>query len=199
MKSGKQSANGEKLRENGELVAFRAKRNAVTWLMNNARKEFYTNFINENSSDQKKLFNASKQLFNRTRDDGLPPNVDSVAFASDIGKFFVQKIINIRRSLDDSASLHQETIDLPLLDAALPVVEESEPGRKRWSFHSSKSLEWILFSRTLGLLATYPLCQNLLKELHSIRRMFTCQLITFILVLNLHIERITAQRLRCSK
>ena len=25
-----------------DLVAFRAKRNAVTWLMNNARKEFYT-------------------------------------------------------------------------------------------------------------------------------------------------------------
>ena len=101
-----------------DLVAFRVKRNAVTWLMNNARKEFYTNFINENSSDQKKLLNASKRLFNRTRDDGLPPNLDSVAFASDIGKFFVQKIIKIRRSLDDSASLHQETIDLPLLDAA---------------------------------------------------------------------------------
>ena len=131
MKSGKQSANRKAERKwrasklELDLIAFRAKRNAVTWLMNNAREEFYTNFINENSSDQKKLFNASKRLFNRTRDDGLPPNVDSVAFACDIGKFFVQKIINIRRSLDDSASLHQETIDLPLLDAALPVVEES--------------------------------------------------------------------------
>lgn len=43
-----------------DLVVFKAKRNAVTFLMNKARREFYTNFIEENSDDQKKLFRASK-------------------------------------------------------------------------------------------------------------------------------------------
>ena len=40
------------------------KRNAVVSLMNKARKEFYTNFIEENSCDQRKVFKASKSLLN---------------------------------------------------------------------------------------------------------------------------------------
>ena len=38
-----------------DLTIFKAKRNAVVSLMNKARKEFYTNFIEENSCDQRKL------------------------------------------------------------------------------------------------------------------------------------------------
>ena len=34
----------------------------TTCLMNKARKEFYSNFIDKNSGDQKKLFHASQRL-----------------------------------------------------------------------------------------------------------------------------------------
>lgn len=68
--------------------------------MNKARREFYSNFIDENSGDQKKLSRASQRLFNRTMDDGLPPNLDSRTFSNELGKFFVQKIDTIRTQLD---------------------------------------------------------------------------------------------------
>jgi len=77
-------------------AAFKVKRNA----MNKARREFYTNFIEENSKDQKKLFAASKCLQNRGSADCLPSTIDKAQFAEDIGKFFVQKIVNIRSRLD---------------------------------------------------------------------------------------------------
>ena len=83
-----------------DLAAFKAKRNLTTCLINKARREFYNNFIDENSGDQKKLFRASQRLFDRTMDDGLPPNLDSRTFSNDLGKFFVQKIDTIRTQLD---------------------------------------------------------------------------------------------------
>lgn len=83
-----------------DLVVFKRKRNAATKLMNRARQEFYTKFINENSENQGKLFKASKRLFNPSSDSGIPSNIDSAVFANGIGSFFAQKIVNIRRRLD---------------------------------------------------------------------------------------------------
>ena len=80
-------------RSDSDLAAFKVKRNAATALMNNARREFYTNFFEENSGDQKKLFAASNRLLNRGSSDCLPLTIDRAQFAEDIGKFFVQKIV----------------------------------------------------------------------------------------------------------
>ena len=57
------------------LAAFKVKRNATTALMNKARREFYTNFIEEKSKDQKKLFAACNSLLNRGSADPLPPTI----------------------------------------------------------------------------------------------------------------------------
>ena len=89
-----------KSRLESDLAAFIAKRDFTTRVMNKSRREFYSNFIDENSGDQKKLFRASQCLFNRTMDDGLPPNLDSSTFSKDLGKFFVQKIDTICTQLD---------------------------------------------------------------------------------------------------
>ena len=47
-----------------DLVVFKAKRNLTLHLMNEARRTYYTQFIDDNSSDQSKLFRASKSLLN---------------------------------------------------------------------------------------------------------------------------------------
>ena len=86
-------------RLDSDLAAFKVKRNAATALMNKARREFYTNFIEENSGDQKKLFAASNRLLNRGSADCLPPTIDRAQFAEDFGKFFVRKIVNISSRL----------------------------------------------------------------------------------------------------
>ena len=86
------------------LAAFKVKRNATTTLMSKARREFFTNFIEENSKDQKRLFAASNRLLNRGSADCLPPTIDKAQFAEDIRKFFVQKIVNIGSRLDSDGA-----------------------------------------------------------------------------------------------
>ena len=79
--------------------------------MNKARKEFYSYFIDENSGDQKKLFRASQRLFNRTVDNGLPPNLDSRTFSNDLGKYFRDKIDTIRTQLDTDQQTDSYQVD----------------------------------------------------------------------------------------
>ena len=72
--------------------------------MATARLEYYTNMIEENKGDQRKLFKTCKRLFGQHCDDGLPPNIDCKTFASNMGKYFEQKILNIRRQFDNDLS-----------------------------------------------------------------------------------------------
>ena len=62
-----------------------------------SRCEFYKNFINENSSDQRKLFSATKKLLNHTDEVPYPPFNDKLKFANEMGFYFIEKTVNIRR------------------------------------------------------------------------------------------------------
>lgn len=65
-----------------------------------ARRYFYADFIKDNSCDQRKLFCATKRLFNNPCDDGLPPNLHTATLANDIGKYFVVKVETIKHKID---------------------------------------------------------------------------------------------------
>ena len=71
---------------------FKLLRNKVVFLMNKPRHEFYTDFVNNISGDQYKLFAATKKLLNQTADTLFPPHSDKFALANDIGSFFIKKI-----------------------------------------------------------------------------------------------------------
>ena len=71
-------------------------RNRVTFLSNKARSDYYTNFITENSTDQRRLFRTSKSLLNLSKGSGLPLSTNYYQLAYDFGKFFAQKIADIR-------------------------------------------------------------------------------------------------------
>ena len=73
----------------------------IVSLMNKARKDFYTYFIEENSCDQRKLFKAGKSLLYCKPCNAIPPDIDEKQFAENIGKFFVQKLLDIRKRLDN--------------------------------------------------------------------------------------------------
>ena len=107
-----------------DLAAFKIKRNATTALMNKARREFYTNFIEENSKDQKKLFAASNRLLNRGSADCLPPTIDKAQFAEDIGKFFIQKIVNIRSRLDSQGDADYHKHDTEDIESSFVHLTE---------------------------------------------------------------------------
>lgn len=91
-----------KLRDHFEI--YKSKKNYAILLMNRARKTFYTDFVLENASDQRKLFKAAKTLFSQKNDLNFPEYNDSNMLANDIGEFFIQKIENIRTELDLSAA-----------------------------------------------------------------------------------------------
>ena len=83
-----------------DFADYKKKKNYVTNLMNKSRQDFYSKFIEENSTDQRKLFGASKKLLGthallRYRD-----HLERTVLATDIGKFFVRKIEHIRRDID---------------------------------------------------------------------------------------------------
>ena len=79
-----------------------SKRNHVIYLMNNERKTYYGKFIEENSSNQSKLFRESKRLLNIQADKTLPPHTNAVKLANDMGDYVVHKITAIRSKLADS-------------------------------------------------------------------------------------------------
>jgi hypothetical protein len=84
--------------------------------MNQARQNFYRQFISENSHDQRKLFRAAKGLFRHDSDPTFPHYNDSTALSNDLGQFFAQKIINIRSELDRASTYEQVVLpDMPLV------------------------------------------------------------------------------------
>ena len=86
--------------------------------------EFYTYFIEENSGDQKKLFAASNRLLNKGSADCLPLTIDRAQFAKDIGKFFVQKIVNIRTRLDCHGTVNYHKPDIEGIESSFVHLTE---------------------------------------------------------------------------
>ena len=82
-----------------DLAVFKAKRNLTLHLLDEARRTYYTQFIDDNSSDQSKLFRASKSLLNLQADRALPPHNDALSLANEMGEFFIRKITAIRSQL----------------------------------------------------------------------------------------------------
>ena len=68
----------------------------MTFLSTKVRSDYNTNFITENSTDQRTLFRASKSLLNLSKGSGLPLSTNDYQLANDFGKFFAQKIADIR-------------------------------------------------------------------------------------------------------
>ena len=69
-------------------------KNYVIYIMNNARRTSYSQFIEENSSNKSKLFRESKRLLNIQTD-----KTNAVKLANDMGDYFVHKITAVRSKL----------------------------------------------------------------------------------------------------
>ena len=150
-----------------DLAAFKAKRNFTTRLMNKARREFYSNFIDENSGDQKKLFRASQRLFKRTMDDGLPPNLDSKTFSNDLGKFFVQKIDTIRTQLDTD----QQTDSYPEDDTS--SADETVPPFPTFTMLSVRDVKQLIQNSTLKSCPLDPMPSTLVSKCEDLLPVLT--------------------------
>ena len=102
--------NAKRLRRNAEktwratrlsvdLAAFKKERNRVVNLMNETRRVYYNQFIEDNSTDQRRLFAASKSLLNMKKDRSLP-HIPFHFWQTIWVSFFIAKITNIRSKLN---------------------------------------------------------------------------------------------------
>ena len=72
----------------------------MTYFKNQVKQTFYTNFIDENSTDHKRLFRATKQLLAKKEELSFPNYQDKSKLADDMDGFFVPKINRIRSDID---------------------------------------------------------------------------------------------------
>ena len=113
-----------------DLNIFKSYRNRVTYFKNQVKQTFYTNFIDENSTDHKRLFRATKQLLAKKEEWSFPNYQDKSKLVNDIGSFFVRKINRIRSDID------AVDIDLSVRNA-LPSDQEVDAAH---TFHSFQPL-----------------------------------------------------------
>ena len=151
-----------------DLAVFKVKRNAVNNLMNKARQAFYTKLIEDNSCNQRKLFRASKRLFNQSQGDELPPNLHAPTFANDVGKYFVSKIDTIQRQID------ADIIDLPA--SAFTTADgfnRSTPSLSAFKILSANSVKSLIHNSTLKSCPLDPMPPRLVSRCDALLPIIT--------------------------
>ena len=70
--------------------------------MNEARKVFFTELVEENCTDQRKLFLVTKGLLGREKVMEYPQFDDKITLVNKFSDFFIQKIDTIQTKLDNT-------------------------------------------------------------------------------------------------
>jgi len=84
-----------------DMMAYKKIKNLTNRLMNEARRQYYQDFINDNSENQRKLFAAANTLMNQGKNNTvLPPCDDKLELANKMGSYFIKKIADIGTKLD---------------------------------------------------------------------------------------------------
>ena len=102
----------------------------MTFPMNKARQDYYSDLISSNGSDHRHLSKVSKNLLNITSTPVLPPHEDKQQLANEMGTFFNRKIATIRSDLDNHSpqvcrvGSRDCNIDLPISKCDLLSQEE---------------------------------------------------------------------------
>ena len=136
--------------------------------MNKARQAFYTKLIEDNSCNQRKLFRASKSLFNQSQGDELPPNLHAPTFASEVGKYFVSKIDTIQRQID------ADITDLPAsASTSANGFTRSTPSLSAFKILSANSVKSLIHNSTLKSCPLDPMPSRLVSRCDALLPVIT--------------------------
>lgn len=83
----------------------------MTYLINDARRAYYTDFISDNNNNQGKHFRAVESLLSTKSGLCFPNSPDNTVLSHDIGHFLMRKISRIRADVD-AMVLDQSSHDL---------------------------------------------------------------------------------------
>jgi len=141
-----------------DLAAFKSQKNKTTYLMNKARREFYTDLVKkDNSSDQKKLFRVTKTLLNMRSETELPIHNDKKSLANDMGAYFVKKISDIRTELDHIHPIRQD-------QPPMPGPPEVHANFHQFEILSTEAVKKIILKSPTKSCALDPVPTSVLKD-----------------------------------
>ena len=83
-----------------DFRALKVARNHTRYLMNSAHRDYFSNLIAENSSNQRQLFRTTNSLLCELSDVSFSDNIPPDHLANIFGNYFVQKIGRIYDSLN---------------------------------------------------------------------------------------------------
>ena len=97
-------------------------------LLNEANRKFFTDFVEDNSSDQGRLFQATRTLLGKNDSTlSFPDYDDKSLLVNDIARFFARKIMRIRDRIDSTVIADMDTVpDDPIVSDA-KILSEFKP------------------------------------------------------------------------
>ena len=121
----------KKRKQETDFQLFKKQRNNVTHLLKEAKRKFFMDFVQDNSSDQGRLFCATRMLLGKNDTTlSFPDYDDNSLLVNDIARFFVRKIIRIRDEIDSTVIADMDTVpgdpivsDAKILSAFKPLSE----------------------------------------------------------------------------
>ena len=94
--------------------AYRKVRDAYSALLNETRKTYYSNLIDECAGDWKKLFQIVNSLSKERQDTELPQHEEPFMLANEFGDFFYKKIELVKAEIDNVSVNHAPDVHLHL-------------------------------------------------------------------------------------
>ena len=83
---------------------YKEQRHHVTELIKRSKTEYYSQLVDENSSDQKALFRIINTLLHHKQQQPLPAHTDLESLANNFGNYFTEKIEKIQEHLHSLSS-----------------------------------------------------------------------------------------------
>ena len=118
---------------------YKEKRNKVTHLISQSKKEHYRSKIGDAAGDQKVLFRCVNELLYRSKSSALPSATSNEALANDMSDFFVNKVQQIRQSLESLQTTGKCLPDDARSPILLSVIEPTTEAEVRKLIMSSPS------------------------------------------------------------
>ena len=105
---------------------YRDQHQLVVRLIQDAKKTYYNDLIDQQKSDSKHLFNVSKQLMHLNKDLPLPKSSSTKNLAKNVNNFFISKIEKIRNGFSDAKTdrITHNTGDSRVLSNFRPCTTE---------------------------------------------------------------------------
>ena len=85
---------------------FKSIKNEANHLMKQAKCDFYTNLVNENSHNQKKLYAVAKNPLTPKKDVCFPDHHDMNSLVNELGQYFTAKVETVRSQTNSVDTQH---------------------------------------------------------------------------------------------